>query len=174
VRGVGQLHVLRPFATFGTVNVTLVSDHAVTVAVVVRRFAASTHRNALPATTTATVNGVVRHQRDVHRAEVANGLYNVQLANSAHTNANTIQFTALTAKLIPVTFTVNNASPTSVGDYIFLSGAGIELGNWGTTFDTSHRADAGPQLSELVPQRIDACGRNDSIQVHQNCVRAGR
>jgi hypothetical protein len=79
---------------------------------------------------------------------VANGLYNVQLANAAHTNAaNTIQFTVLTAKLIPVTFTVNNASPTNVGDYIFLTGAGIELGSWGTTFD----AAIGPMLAPNYP-----------------------
>src|SRR6202012_310896 len=46
---------------------------------------------------------------------VANGAYNVQLKKSSGTAANTIAFTVLAAKLIPVTFTVNNANPTSPG-----------------------------------------------------------
>ncbi|HEV7523125.1 MAG TPA: carbohydrate-binding module family 20 domain-containing protein, partial [Candidatus Angelobacter sp.] len=78
---------------------------------------------------------------------VSGGIYNVQLKNSGGTAANTIQFKVLTAKLIPVTFTVNNASPTNVGDYIFLSGSTIELGNWGTTFDTA----IGPMLDPNYP-----------------------
>jgi len=78
---------------------------------------------------------------------VTNGVYQVQLKNSGGTNANTIQFTVLTAKLIPVTFTVNNASPTSVGDYIFLTGNTIELGNWATTFDGA----VGPMLCPNYP-----------------------
>ena len=57
---------------------------------------------------------------------VSNGVYQVQLKNSSGTNANTIQFTVLTARLIPVTFTVNNATPTNVGDYIFLTGNTVE------------------------------------------------
>jgi hypothetical protein len=78
---------------------------------------------------------------------VGGGVYNVQLKNSGGTSANTIQFNVLTAKLIPVTFTVNNASPTSVGDYIFLTGSTVELGNWGTTFDTA----IGPMLDPNYP-----------------------
>jgi glycosidase len=78
---------------------------------------------------------------------VANGVYQVQLANSSGTNANTIQFTVLTAKLIPVTFTVNNATPTNTGDYIFVTGNTIELGQWGTTFDTA----IGPMLDPNYP-----------------------
>jgi glycosidase len=78
---------------------------------------------------------------------VANGVYQVQLKNSTGTAANTIQFTALTAQLIPVTFTVNNATPTNTGDYIFLTGSTIELGNWGTTFDTA----VGPMLDPNYP-----------------------
>ena len=78
---------------------------------------------------------------------VANGVYQVQLANSSGTNANTIQFTVLTAKLIPVTFTVNNATPTNTGDYIFVTGSTIELGQWGTTFDTA----IGPMLDPSYP-----------------------
>ena len=78
---------------------------------------------------------------------VANGVYSVTLKNSGGTAANAIQFTVLTAKLIPVTFTVNNATPTSVGDYIFLTGSTVELGNWGTTWDTA----VGPMLTPNYP-----------------------
>jgi len=78
---------------------------------------------------------------------VANGVYQAQLKNSAGTAANSIQFTVLAAKLIPVTFTVNNASPTNTGDYIFVAGNTVELGNWGTTFDTA----VGPLLDPNYP-----------------------
>ncbi|MBZ5702507.1 MAG: IPT/TIG domain-containing protein [Acidobacteriia bacterium] len=78
---------------------------------------------------------------------VGNGVYSVQLKNSAGQAANTIQFTVLTAKLIPVTFTVNNATPTNVGDYIFLTGNTVELGNWSTTWDGA----VGPMLAPNYP-----------------------
>ena len=78
---------------------------------------------------------------------VTNGVYPVQLATASGAKANTIQFTVLTAKLIPVTFTVNNATPTNIGDYIFLTGSTVELGNWGTTFDTA----IGPMLAPNFP-----------------------
>ena len=78
---------------------------------------------------------------------VANGVYQVQLKNSGGTAANTIQFTVLTAKLIPVTFTVNNATPTSTGDYIFLAGNTVELGTWSTTWDTA----VGPMVCPNYP-----------------------
>ena len=78
---------------------------------------------------------------------VTPGVYNVQLKNSSGTAANTIQFKVLTARLIPVTFTVNNATPTNTGDYIFLTGSTVELGNWGTTFDTA----IGPMLDPNYP-----------------------
>lgn len=78
---------------------------------------------------------------------VTNGIYQVQLKNSSGTAANTIQFTVLTAQLVPVTFTVNNATPTNPGDYIFLTGSTVELGNWGTTFDTA----IGPMLDPNYP-----------------------
>ncbi|MDP9007289.1 MAG: IPT/TIG domain-containing protein [Pseudomonadota bacterium] len=78
---------------------------------------------------------------------VSNGVYGVQLKTSGSVAANTIHFTVLTAKLIPVTFTVNNATPTSTGDYIFLTGTGVELGNWGTTFDSA----IGPMLDPNYP-----------------------
>jgi glycosidase len=78
---------------------------------------------------------------------ISGGIYSVQLANSQHALGNTIPFTVLTAKLIPVTFTVDNATPTSPGDYTFLTGDTVELGNWGTTFD----AAVGPMLDPNYP-----------------------
>ena len=78
---------------------------------------------------------------------VAAGSYNAQLKTSGGTAANTIPFTVLTAKLIPVTFTVNNANPTNPGDYIFVTGNTVELGNWGTTFQTA----VGPMLDPNYP-----------------------
>jgi hypothetical protein len=78
---------------------------------------------------------------------VTNGVYPVQLAAASGAKANTIQFTVLTAKLIPVTFTVNNAASTNTGDYIFLTGNTVELGSWGTTFDTA----VGPMLAPTPP-----------------------
>ena len=69
------------------------------------------------------------------------------MKTSGGASANTIQFTVLAAQLIPVTFTVNNAISTSPGDYIFLTGNTIELGNWGTTFDTA----VGPMLDPSYP-----------------------
>jgi glycosidase len=78
---------------------------------------------------------------------VTNGSYNLQLKSSNGTAANTIPFTVLTAKLIPVTFTVNNANPTNPGDYIFVTGNTVELGNWGTTFQIA----IGPMLDPNYP-----------------------
>ena len=78
---------------------------------------------------------------------IAGGVYQAVLKNSAGTAANSIQFTVLTAKMIPVTFTVNNASPTNPGDNIFLTGNVVELGQWGTTFDTA----VGPLLTPNYP-----------------------
>jgi hypothetical protein len=78
---------------------------------------------------------------------VSNGVYQVQVKNSSGTSANTIQFTVLTAKLIPVTFTVNNANPTNTGDYIYLTGNTVELGDWGSTFS----AAIGPMLDPNYP-----------------------
>ncbi len=78
---------------------------------------------------------------------VTNGSYNVQLKNSSGTAANAIAFTVLTAKLIPVTFTVNNAHPTNEGDYIFVTGNTVELGTWGKTFQTA----LGPMVDPNYP-----------------------
>ncbi|HEX3822739.1 MAG TPA: alpha-amylase family glycosyl hydrolase, partial [Candidatus Sulfotelmatobacter sp.] len=98
-------------------------------------------------TTSATINSWSDSSATFTVPGVTNGVYQVQLKNSGGTSANTIQFTVLAAKLIPVTFTVNNATPTSPGDYIFLTGSTVELGNWGTTFDTA----IGPMLDPNYP-----------------------
>ena len=47
--------------------------------------------------------------------------------------SNGFNFTAYQAKLVPVTFSVNNASPTNPGDNIYLSGNPVEPGNWAST-----------------------------------------
>ncbi len=78
---------------------------------------------------------------------VPGGAYNVELKSSSGNAANPIAFTVLTAKLIPVTFTVNSATPTNPGDYIFVTGSTVELGNWGTTFQTA----VGPMLDPNYP-----------------------
>jgi len=78
---------------------------------------------------------------------VAGGNYNVTVTNAANQVSNGIQFTALTARLIPVTFTVYNAAPTQVGDHIFLTGNTVELGNWATTYDGA----VGPMLAPNYP-----------------------
>ena len=98
-------------------------------------------------TTTATVNSWSPTQIVVTTPSVTNGIYNVTVTNSGGTVSNGIQYTVLTAKLIPVTFTVNNATPTSVGDYIFLTGNTVELGAWSTTWDGA----VGPMLTPNYP-----------------------
>jgi hypothetical protein len=95
----------------------------------------------------ATVNSWSNTSATFTVPNIAGGTYTVQLANSQGALANTTQFAVLTAKLISVTFTVNNATPTSPGDYIFLAGNTVELGNWGTTFDTA----VGPMLDPNYP-----------------------
>lgn len=65
---------------------------------------------------------------------VGQGLHalTVTRAGSA-TASNAFNFTVYQAKLIPVTFTINNAAPTSPGDAIYLTGDTVELSNWATT-----------------------------------------
>lgn len=78
---------------------------------------------------------------------VPNGKYDVQLKSSGGAPANTIPYTVLAARLIPITFTVHNAPPTQPGDYIFLTGNTVDLGNWGTAFQTA----VGPMLTPHYP-----------------------
>jgi hypothetical protein len=98
-------------------------------------------------TTTATINSWTPTQIVCTTPSVTNGLYNVTVTNSSSQVSNSIQYTVLTAKLIPVTFTVNNATSTQTGDYIFLTGNTVELGNWSTTWDGA----VGPMLTPNYP-----------------------
>jgi glycosidase len=98
-------------------------------------------------TTTATINSWTSTQIVCSTPSVTNGNYSVTVTNSSGQVSNGIQYTVLTAKLIPVTFTVYNASPTQVGDYIFLTGNTVELGNWSTTWDGA----VGPMLPPNYP-----------------------
>ena len=98
-------------------------------------------------TTTATVTSWTPTQIVATTPSVTNGNYNVTVTDSSSNVSNSIQYTLLTAKLIPITFTVNNASPTSVGDYIFLTGSTVELGNWATTWDGA----VGPMMPPSYP-----------------------
>ncbi len=111
-----------------------------------KNFGSSTG-SVLIGTSAATINSWSPASVTFTVPNVANGITTVTLKNSSGTAANTIQFTALTAKLIPVTFTINNATPTNTGDYIFLTGNTVELGTWGTTFDTA----VGPMLDPNYP-----------------------
>jgi hypothetical protein len=98
-------------------------------------------------TTSATVNSWTSTQITATTPSVTNGNYSVTVTNSSSQVSNAITYTVLTAKLIPITFTVNNASPTQVGDYIFLTGNTVELSNWSTTWD----AAVGPMLTPNYP-----------------------
>ncbi len=98
-------------------------------------------------TTGATVNSWSDTSATFTVPTMTNGVYQAEVKNSSGIASNTTQFTVLTAQLIPVTFTVNNATPTNMGDYIFLTGSTVELGNWGTTFDTA----IGPMLDPSYP-----------------------
>ena len=98
-------------------------------------------------TTTATVNSWSPTQIVATTPAVTNGNYNLTVTNSGGQVSNGIQYTVLTAKLIPITFTVNNATPTQTGDYIFLTGSTVELGNWSTTWDGA----VGPMLTPNYP-----------------------
>jgi len=118
----------------------------VSVTIAGKGFGTSTG-SVLFGTTAATVTSWSDASVTFKVPSLGNGVYSAQLKTAGGTAANTIQFTVLTASLIPVTFTVNNATPTNTGDYIFLAGSGVELGNWGTTFDTA----IGPMLDPNYP-----------------------
>jgi glycosidase len=98
-------------------------------------------------TTTATINSWSPTQIVCLTPSVGNGVYSVTVTNSSGQVSNGIQYIVLTAKLIPVTFTVYNATPTQVGDYIFLTGNTVELGQWNTTWDGA----VGPMLPPNYP-----------------------
>jgi hypothetical protein len=98
-------------------------------------------------TTAAALVSSSNNQIVVTVPSVSNGNYNVTVTDSTGHVSNSVPFTVLAAKLIPVTFTVNNAIPTAWGDYIFLTGNTVELGNWNTTWDGA----VGPMLAPNYP-----------------------
>jgi hypothetical protein len=98
-------------------------------------------------TTAATVSSWSNTSVTLQVPSVVPGPYSVSVRNRGGTVSRGINFNVLTARLIPVTFTVNNATPTSPGDYIFLTGSTPELGSWGTTFQTA----VGPMLDPNYP-----------------------
>jgi glycosidase len=131
----------------GSVGPT-VGQPGVKVTIAGRNFGATQGAGSVKfGTTAATINSWSDTSIVATVPSVANGSYSVTVTNSGGTASNGIQFTVLTAKLIPVTFTVNNATPTSVGDYIFLTGSTVELGNWATTWDGA----VGPMLPPNYP-----------------------
>ena len=98
-------------------------------------------------TTPASVVSSSANQITVKVPSISTGTYNVTVWDAKSRVSNTVPFAVLGAKAIPVTFTVNNATPTTFGDYIFLAGGGTELGNWSTTWDGA----VGPMLAPNYP-----------------------
>jgi hypothetical protein len=78
---------------------------------------------------------------------VSAGIQPVSVKTAGGVTSNTYDMQVLTGAQVPVTFTVNNASPTTTGDYIYLTGSVWELGNWGTARDVA----IGPMLAPNYP-----------------------
>lgn len=72
-------------------------------------------------TTPAALVSSSKNQIIVTVPSISNGNYNVTVTDSRGHVSNTVPFTILAAKLIPITFTVNNATPTVSGDYILMT-----------------------------------------------------
>jgi glycosidase len=85
--------------------------------------------------TGAVINSWSAHSITATVPGVAGGMYNVQVC--APGCSNSYQTRISSAAQVAVTFTVNNAPPTSYGDNVYLSGQFDELGNWGTTTTTT-------------------------------------
>jgi glycosidase len=129
----------------GSIGPTL-GQSGVKVTIAGRNFG-STQGSVKFGTTTATINSWTPTLIVCTTPSVTNGVYNVTVTNSSSQVSNGIQYTVLTAKLIPITFTVYNATPTQTGDYIFLTGNTVELGTWSTTWDGA----VGPMLTPNYP-----------------------
>jgi hypothetical protein len=97
--------------------------------------------------TPATIASSSNNQILVNVPAMPNGNSLVTVTGPGGRVSNGIPFTVLANKLIPVTFTVRNAARTSIGDYIFLTGDTVELGNWSTTYDGA----VGPMLTPNFP-----------------------
>jgi len=98
---------------------------------------------------TVFVNGVRAHieswqdtQVIFHVPETASGNSEIQLKDAAKMRAVRVPFTMLEAKLIPVTFSVKNATPLAQGESLYLTGETFGLGKWSNSKD----AAAGPLL----------------------------
>lgn len=78
---------------------------------------------------------------------ISQGIYEVKVINASGQASNPVKFTVLGGKLIPVTFTVDNAPPTKAGDDIFLTGSTVELGNWATGWNVAVGPLVSPQSS---------------------------
>lgn len=96
--------------------------------------------------TAATINSWSSTRVTFTVPSVAAGSTNVTVKKSTGVAANTIQFTVLTAKQVPVTFTAYNA-PTSFGENVFVTGSTVELSNWSTSWDNA----LGPMLTPGYP-----------------------
>lgn len=84
--------------------------------------------------TLATINSWSEQQVIVTVPNVAQGVHAVTVTRAGGSTAsNGFNFSVYQARLIPVTFTVNNAAPTNPGDAIYLTGNSIELSNWAST-----------------------------------------
>ncbi len=99
-------------------------------------------------TTAAVLVSSSTNQIIVTAPSISNGNYNVTVTDSRGHVSNSVPFTILAAKLIPVTFTVNNATPTAPGDYIFLTGD--TGGARKLEYDVGRRA-VGPMLTPNYP-----------------------
>ncbi len=83
--------------------------------------------------TRAAINSWSANEIKLTVPAVSSGVVPVSVVTSAGTS-NTIDYEVLSAKQIPVVFTVRNAS-TSWGQNIYLTGSVQELGNWSTDTD---------------------------------------
>lgn len=76
---------------------------------------------------------------------------NVQVDVCTVICSNTFKVNVSSAAQVPVTFTVNNAPPTNVGDNVYLTGAPAELSGWNTTTNTA----VGPFFAPNYPNWFD-------------------
>jgi Starch binding domain len=81
-----------------------------------------------------------------------NGIDNVRPSGSPRQPATTIPFTVRTTQLIPVRFTLKNATANQ-GDRIFLAGNTAELGKWAQSCPTFHNTE-GPTVYPNDPNWV--------------------
>jgi len=97
--------------------------------------------------TAATVKSWSANRITVTVPSVAAGTTQVKVTTSGGTS-NTYDIMMLSGAQVPVTFTVRNASPTNVGDHIYLTGNIYELSKW----STSSSGALGPMLAPNYPE----------------------